>query len=123
MRVSAAILVQQIGRRGKTSLRKLEKSPRGRYLLGCETKEILFFTASRAHHAELGGIRPGSMPPDSRNLAEEGVLIRNVKVVEAGEPRLDRLRRLLVEAPYPARAPDENLADVGAQIAANHTDA
>ncbi len=49
--------------------------------------ELLFFTASRAHHAELGGITPGSMPPFSRNLAEEGVLIRNFKLVDAGTPR------------------------------------
>jgi 5-oxoprolinase (ATP-hydrolysing) len=85
--------------------------------------DILFFTASRAHHAELGGIRPGSMPPDSRTLAEEGVLIRNFEVVKRGEPRFEALRRLLEEAPYPSRSPDENLADVGAQVSANHTGA
>ena len=54
---------------------------------------LLFFTASRAHHAEIGGIVPGSMPPFSQNLAEEGVLIRNFKLVDAGQPRLDELRR------------------------------
>jgi 5-oxoprolinase (ATP-hydrolysing) len=79
----------------------------------------LFFTASRAHHAEIGGTRPGSMPPDSKNLAEEGVLIRNFKVVEGGEPRLDALREHLTAGPYPSRMPEENLADVSAQIAAN----
>jgi len=82
-------------------------------------ERLLFFTASRAHHAEIGGVRPGSMPPDSRNLAQEGVLIRNLKVVQAGKPQLEALRRLLVGAPYPSRAPDENVADVSAQIAAN----
>jgi 5-oxoprolinase (ATP-hydrolysing) len=79
----------------------------------------LFFAASRAHHAEIGGIRPGSMPPDSRTLEEEGVVLRAFKVVERGQPRLDELRRLLVGARFPSRAPDENLADVSAQIAAN----
>jgi 5-oxoprolinase (ATP-hydrolysing) len=79
----------------------------------------LFFTASRAHHAEIGGIRPGSMPPDSRTLEEEGVVLRPWKVVEGGRPRFDELRRLLGAARYPSRAPDENIADVSAQIAAN----
>jgi 5-oxoprolinase (ATP-hydrolysing) len=82
-------------------------------------ERLLFFTASRAHHAEIGGIRPGSMPPDSCNLAQEGVLIRNLKVVRAGKPRLEALLRLLVGARWPSRAPDENVADVSAQIAAN----
>ncbi|HVR30711.1 MAG TPA: hydantoinase/oxoprolinase family protein, partial [Thermoanaerobaculia bacterium] len=79
----------------------------------------IFFAASRAHHAEVGGIRPGSMPPDSRTLEEEGVVLRAFKVVERGEPRFDELYRLLVEARWPSRAPDQNLADVSAQIAAN----
>src|SRR5690606_38456956 len=55
-------------------------------------KNLLFLTASRAHHAEIGGITPGSMPPFSKNLAEEGVLIRNFKLVDAGRPRYDDLR-------------------------------
>jgi 5-oxoprolinase (ATP-hydrolysing) len=79
----------------------------------------LFFAASRAHHAEIGGIRPGSMPPDSRTLEEEGVVLRPWKVIEAGRPRFEDLRRLLGAARYPSRAPDENLADVSAQVAAN----
>jgi 5-oxoprolinase (ATP-hydrolysing) len=79
----------------------------------------LFFAASRAHHAEIGGIRPGSMPPDSRTLEEEGVVLRPWKVVESGRPRLDQLRVLLTAGRYPSRAPDENVADVSAQIAAN----
>ena len=79
----------------------------------------LFFAASRAHHAEIGGIRPGSMPPDSRTLEEEGVVLRPWKVVERGRPRLDELRGLLTAGRYPSRAPDENIADVSAQIAAN----
>ena len=54
--------------------------------------KLLFFTANRAHHAEIGGITPGSMPPLSTNLAEEGVLIRNLRIVAAGESRFDELR-------------------------------
>ncbi len=80
---------------------------------------LLFFTASRAHHAEIGGIRPGSMPPFSRNLAEEGVLIRNFCLVAAGESRVDELRTLLTSGKYPTRAVDDNLADIAAQVAAN----
>jgi len=80
---------------------------------------LLFFTASRAHHAELGGIVPGSMPPFSRSLAEEGVLICNFKLVEAGRSRFDELRALLEGPPYPSRAVADNLADIRAQLAAN----
>ena len=81
---------------------------------------IVFFTASRAHHAELGGITPGSMPPFSRNLAEEGVIIRNFKLVDAGTERWQELRSLLLSGRYPTRAIDANLADMAAQVAANH---
>lgn len=81
---------------------------------------VLFFTASRAHHAEIGGITPGSMPPFSKNLAEEGVLIANFKVVDRGTSRLDALRELLLSGPYPTRSVGDNLADVTAQIAANN---
>jgi 5-oxoprolinase (ATP-hydrolysing) len=81
--------------------------------------ELLFFVASRAHHAEIGGKRPGSMSPDSRSLAEEGVLIRDLRVVERGVPRLEALRRVLCSPPYSSRCPDENVADIEAQIASN----
>lgn len=86
--------------------------------------ELLFITANRAHHAEIGGITPGSMPPFSKNLAEEGVLIRNFKVIDAGESHLDSLRNLIAgQGPtsvlYPSRNPDENIGDITAQIAAN----
>ncbi len=84
-----------------------------------QTGRLLFFTASRAHHAEIGGIVPGSMPPFSKNLAEEGVLIGNFKLVEAGRSRVDELRRLLLGGPFPSRSVDDNLADVTAQVAAN----
>ena len=81
--------------------------------------DLLFFTASRAHHAEIGGITPGSMPPFSKNLAEEGVLIRDFKLVHAGKQRFDELRELLLAGPHPTRAVNDNLADVTAQLAAN----
>ncbi len=81
--------------------------------------QLRFLTASRAHHAELGGITPGSMPPFSRNLAEEGVVIRNFKVLDQGRSRQDALRRHLQSGPYPTRAVADNLADIEAQIAAN----
>jgi 5-oxoprolinase (ATP-hydrolysing) len=80
---------------------------------------LLFITASRAHHAEIGGMVPGSMPPKSKNLAEEGVLIRNFRLLAAGEPRFDALGELLSSAPLPSRAVADNLADVAAQVAAN----
>jgi 5-oxoprolinase (ATP-hydrolysing) len=84
-----------------------------------EAGQRLFFTASRAHHAEIGGITPGSMPPFSRNLAEEGVLIRNFKLLDAGISRMDELRELLSSGPYPSRSPETNLTDITAQLAAN----
>jgi 5-oxoprolinase (ATP-hydrolysing) len=83
------------------------------------TKRLLFFTANRAHHAELGGVSPGSMPPFSRNLAEEGVLIRNFRLVDAGRSHFDQLRVLLTSGDYPSRSPEDNLADIAAQVAAN----
>jgi len=81
--------------------------------------EIVFFTASRAHHAEIGGIVPGSMPPFSKNLAEEGVLIRNFKLVDRGVSREKELRMLLLSGKYPTRSVEDNLADISAQVAAN----
>lgn len=82
-------------------------------------RQLLFFTASRAHHAELGGISPGSMPPFSKNLGEEGVLISNFKLVDRGESRFDQLKQLLCDSPFPSRSPEDNLADLTAQVAAN----
>lgn len=82
-------------------------------------RRLLFFTASRAHHAEIGGITPGSMPPFSSNLGEEGVLLSNLRIVERGAPRLEKVRAALLAGPHPSRAVDDNLADITAQIAAN----
>jgi 5-oxoprolinase (ATP-hydrolysing) len=80
---------------------------------------ILFFTASRAHHAEIGGIVPGSMPPFARTLAEEGVVIRAFRLVQDERASEEALRELLQSAPYPSRAVAENVADIRAQAAAN----
>jgi len=80
---------------------------------------ILFYVASRGHHADIGGITPGSMPPASRHLDEEGVLIRNFLLVERGKLRERETRALLAAARYPARNPEQNLADLRAMIAAN----
>jgi len=89
------------------------------------TGELQFLTASRAHHAEIGGVVPGSMPPFSKSLAEEGVLIRNFKLVDGatGTTRDDALRALLSSGHYPSRAVEDNLADISAQVAANQTGA
>ncbi|HEX5628122.1 MAG TPA: hydantoinase B/oxoprolinase family protein, partial [Usitatibacteraceae bacterium] len=81
--------------------------------------EILFYVGSRGHHADIGGITPGSMPPFSRNVEEEGVLLDNVKLVEDGRMLEAEMRRLLGAARYPARNPDQNIADLRAQVAAN----
>jgi 5-oxoprolinase (ATP-hydrolysing) len=81
--------------------------------------EPSFFVASRGHHADIGGKTPGSMPADSRTLEEEGVLIRAFRVVRRGRFDEERLRRLLTEARYPARSPDDNVAELEAMVAAN----
>ena len=86
---------------------------------GAEGARILFFVASRGHHAEIGGISPGSMPAHSRRIEEEGVLFDNWLLVRNGTLREDETRRLLTEGPYPSRDPETNLADLRAQIAAN----
>ncbi|MEV7809998.1 hydantoinase B/oxoprolinase family protein [Streptomyces flaveolus] len=80
---------------------------------------ILFHVASRGHHAEIGGIAPGSMPAHSRTIEEEGVLFDNWLLAENGRFREEETHRLLTEAPYPSRNPRTNLADLRAQIAAN----
>ena len=81
--------------------------------------EILFFVGSRGHHADIGGVTPGSMPPDSRDVEEEGVLIDNFKLVEAGRLREAETIALLCSGKYPVRNVQQNLADLRAQIAAN----
>ncbi|MTV36150.1 hydantoinase B/oxoprolinase family protein [Duganella radicis] len=81
--------------------------------------QILFYVGSRGHHADIGGTTPGSMPPDSRVIEEEGVLINNFKLVDGGQLLEAETRALLAGAQYPARNPDQNMADLRAQIAAN----
>ncbi|GAA0482190.1 hydantoinase B/oxoprolinase family protein [Streptomyces olivaceiscleroticus] len=82
-------------------------------------EELLFLVASRGHHAEIGGITPGSMPAFSHTVQEEGVLFDNWLLVRDGRLREEETRRLLTEGPYPSRSPDANIADLRAQIAAN----
>jgi 5-oxoprolinase (ATP-hydrolysing) len=82
-------------------------------------REILFYVGSRGHHADIGGITPGSMPPDSTTVEEEGVLIDNFLLVEEGRFRERETVALLSAGKYPARNVQQNLADLQAQIAAN----
>ena len=84
---------------------------------------LRFLCASRGHHADIGGITPGSMPANSRTLAEEGVVFSAERVVREGRFDRERVREMLTTGPYPARNPEENLADLEAQVAANHTGA
>jgi 5-oxoprolinase (ATP-hydrolysing) len=82
-------------------------------------KEILFYAASRGHHADVGGTAPGSMTPLATTVDEEGVLFDNFRIVERGKFREKELHELLTDHPYPARNPHQNIADLKAQIAAN----
>ncbi|MFG2155868.1 hydantoinase B/oxoprolinase family protein [[Kitasatospora] papulosa] len=84
-----------------------------------ERARLRFLVASRGHHAEIGGITPGSMPAFSRTVDEEGVLFDNWLLVRDGTLREAETRRLLTGAAHPSRDPDTNLADLRAQIAAN----
>jgi 5-oxoprolinase (ATP-hydrolysing) len=81
--------------------------------------EILFFVACRGHHPDVGGTTPGSAPPDSAHIDEEGVLIDNFKLVDAGIYREAEMREVLASAIHPARNPEQNIADLRAQLAAN----
>src|SRR5690606_9105037 len=80
---------------------------------------LRFFVASRGHHADIGGITPGSMPPFSRALTDEGVVFRALRVVRGGRFDRELVLSTLRGGPYPARRPEENLADLEAKIAAN----
>ncbi len=86
---------------------------------GATGRDVLFYVASRGHHADIGGVSPGSMPPFSRSIDEEGVLLDNLKLVAAGRFRESELRALLGSGAHPARNVEQNLADLRAQIAAN----
>ncbi len=80
---------------------------------------ILFYVASRGHHADIGGISPGSMPPNSTSVEEEGILFDNIRLVDKSGFRETAMREMLASGPYPARNPNQNIADLKAQIAAN----
>ncbi len=80
---------------------------------------LRFLVASRGHHADIGGTTPGSMPPDSRHIDEEGIWSAGLKIVCGGRFLEDEVRHWLTQGPLPARNPEQNLADLSAQIAAN----
>ncbi|MGR9101310.1 MAG: hydantoinase B/oxoprolinase family protein, partial [Gammaproteobacteria bacterium] len=80
---------------------------------------LLFFVGSRGHHADIGGKTPGSMPPDSRSIEEEGLFVACLKLVSGGKFQESTLRNWLASGSFPARNPEQNIADLKAQIAAN----
>jgi len=84
-----------------------------------ESTEPIAYIANRAHHAEIGGITPGSMPPDATCLAEEGVVISPTWLIKGGTSCFSELEKILTEAPYPTRRLTDNLADLNAQLASN----
>jgi 5-oxoprolinase (ATP-hydrolysing) len=81
-------------------------------------KTVLFYTSARGHHTDVGGLTPGSMPPDSRSIHDEGAYIDNWKLVDRGRFREEETRALLLSGDHPVRAPDINMADLKAQVAA-----
>ena len=83
------------------------------------SSELIGFAANRAHHAEIGGSRPGSMPPDATTLEQEGIVIEPTVIVEDGAARFDRIEDQLRSGKWPSRLVDDNLADLRAQVAAN----
>lgn len=89
------------------------------YLGGSPTDRPLFYVGSRGHHADIGGVTPGSMPPFSTRIEEEGVEIDNFKLVDRGVLREKEMLALLRSGTYPSRNPEQNMADLKAQIAAN----
>jgi 5-oxoprolinase (ATP-hydrolysing) len=80
-------------------------------------RELIGFVSNRAHHAEIGGMRPGSMPPDAKNLAQEGVVIEPTYLLKNGVPNWDHIESVLNNGQYPSRAVHENLADLNAAVA------
>jgi 5-oxoprolinase (ATP-hydrolysing) len=88
-------------------------------VFGENSPDLLFFVAARGHHADIGGIAPGSMSPKATRIEEEGVYIDPFKLVARGRFGEDEVRKLLTQAHYPARNPDQNIADLKAQVAAN----
>ncbi len=80
--------------------------------------KLSFYVASRGHHADIGGITPGSMPPFSKNISEEGALFDGIRMVSGGRFDEDAVRAVLMRGEFPARNPDQNIADLKAQAAA-----
>ncbi len=85
-----------------------------------DNSQLLFFVASRGHHADVGGISPGSMPANSQHIEQEGVLSAGLKIVINGKFQEQAIRKWLQSSPNPARNPEQNIADLQAQIAANN---
>lgn len=83
-----------------------------------DTRERVFFVAARGHHADIGGLTPGSMPPNSRTIDEEGILFDALPLVRDGKILESSIRESLASGQYPARSSDQNMADLRAQIAA-----
>jgi len=81
-------------------------------------EQVLFYVGSRGHHADIGGVTPGSMPPNSTTVEEEGVLIDNFKLVDQGSFLEAEITELLLSGKYPTRNTHQNIADLKAQIAA-----
>jgi 5-oxoprolinase (ATP-hydrolysing) len=88
------------------------------YPVFSEDGELLFFTASRGHHSDIGGKTPGSMPPEVRDITEEGIVIDCFLLMREGHFREEQLRKLLSEGPYPVRDIEQSVADITAQVAA-----
>jgi 5-oxoprolinase (ATP-hydrolysing) len=84
-----------------------------------DSTQPVFYVASRGHHADIGGLTPGSMPSYSTNINQEGILFDNFQLIEKGEFQESAIADLLAASPYPARNPSQNIADLQAQIAAN----
>ncbi len=85
-----------------------------------DDNKAIAYIANRAHHAEIGGITPGSMPPDATCLSEEGVVIPPTLLISQGQSCFDKIEKLLTQKPHPTRHLADNLADLNAQLAANH---
>jgi N-methylhydantoinase B len=103
-----------------TAITPVFASPLLREKEGDGDSKPIFYVASRGHQADIGGITPGSMPPHSKNIAEEGILFDNFLLVETGNFRETAVREILQNNSYPARNINQNIADFKAQIAANN---
>jgi len=87
-------------------------------VFSADNNELIFYVAARGHHADIGGISPGSMPADSSHVDEEGVLLNNLRIVKAGRFLENEIRQVLTSNRWPARNPEANIADLKAQLAA-----